>query len=147
MEAYLNRNGTGKYFTDVTTIGDFVVNGVDCLILEDDYDEEKEYAHTRIPSGRYELKLRTFGGHNEKYSKRFPDMHIGMIQLMDVPNYTDILIHCGNTAGDTAGCLLTWTEKANYDRVIGSEKAYKKIYPIISVALAKGEKCYLNIID
>ena len=147
MEVYLNRNGKGKKETDIATIGDMVVKGIHVYTLEDDYDNEKEYAHTRIPAGRYEIKLRTWGGHHERYQRRFMDIHIGMLQLQQVPNYTDILIHCGNTPEHTAGCIIVGTNKVNDNRISGSEIAYKRIYPIISNALLRGEKVFINIID
>lgn len=74
--------------------------------LEDEYREQKEFGETRIPDGTYQLGLRTIGGYNQKYSKRFADIHIGMLHVLDVPNFEYILIHCGNTDEHTAGCLL-----------------------------------------
>lgn len=147
MEVYLDRNGTGKGEKDIATIGDLVVSGISVVTLEDDYDKVKEYGHTRILAGRYEIKLRTRGGHHDRYQKRFKNIHIGMLQLQDVPNYTDILIHCGNVPDHTAGCLLVGVRKVNEMRISGSEIAYKKIYPVISKALLKGEKVFINIKD
>jgi len=70
--------------------------------LEDEYREQKEFGETRIPDGTYQLGLRTIGGYNQKYSKRFADIHIGMLHVLDVPNFEYILIHCGNTDEHTA---------------------------------------------
>ena len=147
MEVYLNRNGTGKYETDMSTIGDLVVNGESCITLEDDYDAIKEWGHTRIPAGRYEIKLRTWGKTHDKYIKRFPEIHVGCLWLQDVPNYKYILIHCGNTPDDTAGCILVGEEKVNDLKIKDSTKAYKRIYPIIANALIRREKVFINIID
>ena len=147
MEIYLNRNGTGQRTDDITTIGDMVADGVDVVTLEDDYDKVKEYGHTRIPAGRYEIKLRTWGKTHDKYSKRFKDIHVGMLWLQDVPNYKYILIHCGNTSEDTAGCLLVGSKVENKNAISGSSKAYKKIYPVISQRLIAKEKVFINIID
>ena len=113
--------------------------------LEDEYREKKVYGETRIPDGKYKLGLRKVGGYNKKYTKRFPDIHIGMLQVLDVPNFEYILIHCGNTDEHTAGCLLVGDSQENNqiqkDGFIGkSTQAYKRIYPPIAKALERGQK-------
>ena len=113
--------------------------------LEDEYREDKVYGETRIPNGIYELGLRKAGGYSKKYTKRFPDIHIGMLQVLDVPNFEYILIHCGNTDEHTAGCLLVGDSQENNqiqkNGFIGkSTQAYKRIYPPIAKALERGEK-------
>ena len=112
--------------------------------LEDEYRDEKKYGETRIPEGTYKLGLRKVGGYHTKYSKRFSDIHIGMLHVLDVPNFEYILIHCGNTDEHTAGCLLVGESQENKqitkDGVIGkSTQAYKRIYPDIANAIDCGE--------
>ena len=113
--------------------------------LEDEYREEKKYGETRIPNGTYKLALRTVGGYNEKYKRRFPDFHVGMLYVTNVPNFEYILIHCGNTDEHTAGCLLVGDSQENNqitkNGFIGkSTQAYKRIYPRIAEALVCGEE-------
>ena len=113
--------------------------------LEDEYRDEKEYGETRIPDGTYKLDLRKTGGYHQKYSKRFSDIHTGMLHVTNVPGFEYILIHCGNTDEHTAGCLLVGDSQENNqitkDGFIGkSTQAYKRIYPRIANALACGEK-------
>jgi len=113
--------------------------------LEDEYREEKKYGETRIPNGTYKLALRTVGGYNEKYKRRFPDFHVGMLHVTNVPNFEYILIHCGNTDEHTAGCLLVGDSQENNqitkNGFIGkSTQAYKRIYPRIAEALIRGEE-------
>ena len=113
--------------------------------LEDEYRDEKKYGETRIPEGTYELALRKVGGYNEKYKKRFSDIHIGMLHVTNVPNFEYILIHCGNTDEHTAGCLLVGDSQENNqitkDGFIGkSTQAYKRIYPAIAEAIDCGEE-------
>ena len=113
--------------------------------LEDEYRSEKKYGETRIPDGTYKLGLRKEGGYHQKYSKRFPDIHIGMLHVLDVPNFEYILIHCGNTDEHTAGCLLVGDSQENNqiqeNGFIGkSTQAYKRIYPRIAKALIRGEE-------
>jgi len=113
--------------------------------LEDEQRNEKVYGETRIPNGTYKLGLRKTGGYHAKYSKRFPDIHIGMLHVLDVPGFEYILIHCGNTDEHTAGCLLVGDSQENNqitkDGFIGkSTQAYKRIYPKIAEAIDCGEE-------
>lgn len=65
-----------------------------------------------------------------------------MLHILDVPNFTFILIHCGNTDEDTAGCLLVGTSVNITVREMsigGSRVAYRKFYPkVIQAALEGG---------
>ena len=68
-----------------------------------------------------------------------------MLQVLNVPNFEYILIHCGNTDEHTAGCLLIGDSQENNqiqkDGFIGkSTQAYKRIYPSIAEALNRKEK-------
>ena len=113
--------------------------------LEDEYRKDKVYGETRIPEGVYDLQLRKVGGYHQKYSKRFSNIHIGMLHVTNVPNFEYILIHCGNTDEHTAGCLLVGDSQENNqitkDGFIGkSTQAYKRIYSRIAEAIDCGEK-------
>jgi hypothetical protein len=111
-----------------------------CYTLEDEKRDEKVRGETRIPSGTYKIELRKEGGFNNKYSKRFSDIHRGMLHITNVPGFEYILIHCGNTDEHTAGCLLVGDSQENNQIIkngfIGkSANAYKRIYPLIAEAL------------
>ena len=113
--------------------------------LEDEYRKDKVYGETRIPNGTYKLALRKTGGYHQKYSKRFPDIHMGMLHVTNVLNFEYILIHCGNTDEHTAGCLLVGDSQENNkitkDGFIGkSTQAYKRIYPRIAEAIDCGKE-------
>tara|TARA_R110001599_G_scaffold46850_1_gene136729 strand:- start:21213 stop:21674 length:462 start_codon:yes stop_codon:yes gene_type:complete len=130
-----------------------VTEGVKFLAytLEDEKRDEKVMSETRIPAGTYEVKLRTEGGHHNKYSSRYGSMHKGMLWLQDVPNFKWILIHCGNTDEHTAGCLLVGDSQENNqikeNGFIGSSSnAYKRIYPSIAEAI-ENEKVTIEYID
>ena len=117
--------------------------------LEDEQRDKKVFGETRIPDGTYKLGLRKEGGYHQKYSKRFDDIHIGMLHVLDVPNFEYILIHCGNTDEHTAGCLLVGDSQENNqikkDGFIGkSSQAYKRIYPRIASSLERGEKVIIT---
>jgi hypothetical protein len=130
-----------------------VTEGVKFLAytLEDEKRDEKVMSETRIPAGTYEVKLRTEGGHHNKYASRYGSMHKGMLWLQDVPNFKWILIHCGNTDEHTAGCLLVGDSQENNqikeNGFIGSSSnAYKRIYPSIAEAV-QNEGVTIEYID
>ena len=95
-----------QFGTDATN-GLLFVNGLfECYTLEDQYQAVKVMHETCIPEGTYDIKFRTVGGFHEKYKKRYGADHYGMLHLQDVPNFTYILIHAGNTDEHTSGCLI-----------------------------------------
>tara|TARA_B100000683_G_C12260382_1_gene461312 strand:- start:34 stop:510 length:477 start_codon:yes stop_codon:yes gene_type:complete len=140
-----NESSLGALF-DVTEGRKFL-----CFTLEDEARKVKVSGETRIPAGTYKLGLRTVGGFNEKYASRFPEIHKGMIHVLNVPNFEYILWHCGNDDEDTMGCLLlgdTSQQNISKEGFIGaSSDAYKRVYPPIGDALANGEECEVTYID
>tara|TARA_R100000808_G_C2112125_1_gene125911 strand:- start:270 stop:749 length:480 start_codon:yes stop_codon:yes gene_type:complete len=123
-----------------------------CYTLEDEHRDDKVRGETRIPEGTYKIKLRNEGGFNEKYKKRYSEIHKGMLHVTGVPNFEWILIHCGNTDEHTAGCLLVGDSQENNVLVkngfIGkSSNAYKRIYPDIAEAIENGEEVLIQYID
>ena len=123
-----------------------------CYTLEDESRTEKVPGETCIPEGEYCLGFRDVGGFHSKYSQRFADIHMGMLHVLDVPGFTHILIHCGNTDEDTAGCLLVGDSQENNNikenGFIGrSTLAYMRIYPDIAKAIESGEKVTITYRD
>lgn len=135
MELVLSRYAHG----DDSTLGLLFLDGEwACYTLEDEYRTRKVYGETRIPAGRYKVILRVEGGFHNRYSRKFPDMHRGMLWVKDVPGFEYILVHIGNRDDDTAGCLLVG-DQANNNRiddgfVAHSTQAYRRIYPRIAAA-------------
>lgn len=121
-----------------------------CYTLEDTFRSKKIKHETRILAGIYKLIERAFGGHYERYVKKFVDMaHRGMIQVLNVKRFTDILFHIGNSKKDTSGCILVGMDYREDDGrfyLVSSTKAYKKIYPIIMELIIDGG-LELEIID
>jgi hypothetical protein len=123
-----------------------------CYALEDEYRRDKVRGETRIPAGAYKLGLRKVGGFHERYSTRFSDIHRGMLEVIGVPNFDYILIHCGNTDEHTDGCLLVGdTQENNLEAENGfvgkSAQAYKRIYPAIAEALERGKEVVITYVD
>jgi hypothetical protein len=123
-----------------------------CYTLEDERRVLKVRGETRIPAGKFNITLRTVGGITQKYAKRFPGIHKGMLWVRDVPNFEYILIHCGNTDDHSAGCLLLGDSQENNiiikDGFIGkSRNAYKRVYSPIAKAIEKGEEVTIEYVD
>ena len=102
--------------------------------IEDEHQTEKVMHETRIPAGKYKLSLR----HSPKFSEKYGH---DMIALDDVPGFTGILIHKGNVAKDTSGCILIGNGVAfNPDgdsSINNSGLAYDRVYGVISYWLKK----------
>lgn len=119
-----------------------------CDGLEDQHREgEKVRGETRIPAGIYELQLRTFADFHKRYSRRFPAWHIGMIEVMGVPNFSGILWHIGNTDKDTAGCLLLGHADVERMRVKTSAVTYERVYRKIAPMIRDGLLTHVHYID
>ena len=133
-----------QFGTDATN-GLLFVNGLfECYTLEDQYQAVKVMHETCIPEGTYDIKFRTVGGFHEKYKKRYGNDHYGMLHLQDVPNFTYILIHAGNTDEHTSGCLIVGETQQDLDisddGFIGhSGKAYLKLYNKVAKQLLQGK--------
>jgi hypothetical protein len=127
---------------DDTTVSQVYLGGEFlCFGLEDEYRETKVPAETRIPSGEYKIEVRRFGGFNKRYERKFGKFHQGMLEIKDVPGFTDVLIHIGNTDDNTAGCLLVGygaiCRKGSMS-VQYSTDAYKHLYEQVIMAAYAG---------
>lgn len=123
------------WFTDKSTISElFIGDQFQCYILEDPVREEKISGDTAIPYGKYELVLR--------YSDHF-DMLLPL--FLNVPNFSWIEFHPGNSPADTRGCPVPGMEKSQ-DYVSLSRKAFGLVFPKIKQAIEVGQ-VYWEIID
>lgn len=136
------------------TLGVLLLDGkAQCFTLEDQHQRVKVPGETRIPAGRYQLKLRALGESphfDKKYTERFAAEHRGMIEICAVPGFTGVLIHTGNTDADTRGCVLVGLRGDAFaePKVIGtSEAAYRRLYKKLALVLAQGEEVWLSITD
>ena len=113
-------------FTNVSTIGRLYADGdFICWTLEDPWNDNKNNISC-IPLGTYELYTKTYGRYFAKYATPIPI-------LRDVPGRSEILIHPGNYATDTEGCILVGDGKGE-NAVWNSVKTWKKLLPILQIA-------------
>lgn len=112
-----------------------------CWTLEDTKRGVKVPGETRIPAGTYRVGLRTDGPTAQKYAAAYPG-HIGMLHVLDVPEFTFIYFHTGVTVQDTQGCVLVGNDctKGLHEWVLADSRAcYKRIYPELAAAAKKGQ--------
>jgi hypothetical protein len=134
------------------TVGILSIDGVPLVCTcEDEGRNVKIAGETRIWAGTYKLGLRTVGGHHERYTKMFPNLHKGMLELQDVPQFKYILIHIGNTEKDTDGCILVgekiFIAGNGKMSVENSTLAYQRIYKKIIDELIAGKEVWITIQD
>lgn len=102
-----------KYLGPDYTIGDLFIDGeFFCNTIEDVVRKlpaacpdtpkgrnctckEKVYAQTAIPAGTYKVTVE----YSPRFKRQLPRLH-------NVPHFIGILIHSGNTAKDSAGCII-----------------------------------------
>lgn len=122
------------------TIGTLKVDGkYFCDTLEDrvrDLSREKKVpGETAIPAGIYDVVVNI----SPRFKRKLP-------RLLNVPGFEGILIHRGNTPGDTAGCILVGENKAK-GRVINSTPYELRLTEMIERAQTAGESIIIEIIE
>ncbi len=123
----------------------FIDGKFECYTLEDQYQAVKVMHETCIPEGEYDIQFRKTGGFHTRYSAKYGNSHYGMLHLQDVPGFTYILIHSGNTDESTSGCLIIGETQQDLDLgkdgfVGQSVKAYKAMYRKVANELLQGKK-------
>ena len=127
-----------------------------CYTLEDTLRARgvKIPGETAIPAGVYPMDLHATSALLERYEKRFGmvmPQKDGMIRLNHVPDFSGVLIHCGNKQEHTEGCILVG-EQAHLTlgeaSIGGSYAAYRRVYPHIYNTLAEqGGSAHIEIVN
>jgi len=129
------------YFKDGYIIGRLFINGVlICNTLElpplPNHHSQGEGRYGKgccIAPGTYRVQL---------YLS--PKFHAQLPLLLNVPGRSGILIHAGNTAQDTKGCILVG-QNTSVGRLTDSRKALKKIVSAIRDAEKANEPVVITI--
>lgn len=140
MELTLTRTKkTSEY-----TLGKLEINGIKlCDTLEDTerdlvnketgkYDQSlKIKGKTAIPAGSYDVRL--------TYSIRFKKV---MPELVNVPLFSGVRIHSGNSVEDTEGCILVGThDELNKNLLlINSRITYNTLMTILTKAILSSKE-------
>lgn len=142
MKLELKRRFLGESYT----IGSLSIDGKKfCDTLEDkvrdlnkngvfDGDEKKVYAETAIPYGTYNVVV----DYSPKFKRELP-------RLQNVKHFEGILIHRGNTAEDSAGCILVGENKVK-GKVVNSMPYEKELVRILKEAQDRKEPITIKIV-
>lgn len=109
-----------------------------CNTLEDTVrdlsNEKKVYGKTAIPYGEYKVVYNW----SPKFGRNLP-------RLLNVPTFEGILIHPGNTADDSAGCILVG-RNTEVGRLTESRYTSDKLNVLIEDAQRRGESITIEIV-
>ena len=154
MELLLHR----KWKKEKYTIGDLYIDGIffsntiedrdrglDCSMSLNEIKRKKVYGETAIPTGSYPIDMDTV---STKFRLRDWARPYGgkLPRLLGVPYYSGVLIHPGNTAEDSLGCILVGENKVK-GKVINSAKTFARLMDEHLVpAHNRGEEIWINIV-
>jgi len=113
---------TVRKLKDLNNDGDF-----------DDPEEGKIYGDTAIPEGNYRITLE----YSPTFKRVLPYLH-------DVPGFSGVMIHSGNSQADTKGCILVGENKLK-GRVINSRAWELALTEKIREAINKEEEVTISI--
>lgn len=109
----------------------------------DDIGEGKVYGKTAIPYGEYEITMKV---QSPKYSQRasYAWCKGYLPRLLKVPHFEGILMHSGNDATHSAGCILVGENKIK-GQVINSMATLKRLVWMLKQASDNNEKIWITI--
>lgn len=135
-----------RAYRDAYTIGSLYFDGeYQCDTVEDKdrglkkndslgkIAKTKVYGKTAIPKGTYRVIL--------SWSRAFKQI---MPEILDVPGFSGIRIHSGNSADDSLGCIIVGENKV-VGKVINSRAAYQRILAKLKRAEECGEDFTITI--
>ena len=130
------------FLGDSYTIGKLYIDGkYFCDTLEDTVRDLKHdgsgkvYGETAIPAGVYAVIV----NRSPKFRRMLP-------RLLNVPFFDGILIHAGNSAKDSYGCILVG-KNSKKGMVLESKKYEKLLVETLQEAINRGEKITITIKD
>lgn len=140
------------------TIGKLYIDGVYfCDTLEDkdrgltqstplsEIRVKKVATKTAIPTGTYDLTMNIVSPRLSRYQFYRTNCNSGRVpRLLNVPGFDGILIHTGNTAADSAGCILVG-KNSQVGKVLNSKTTFLKLYKLLDQASRDGEKITITI--
>lgn len=128
------------------TIGKLYVDGAfKCHTLEDEIREIADVpvqdwkikGATAIPAGCYQVTL-----------EPSPRFGADTLSIKDVPGFSYIRMHAGNTSEDTDGCILLGLQAGPASLIGGTSRpAVSLIKDLVKAAINQGEQVVIDIIN
>ena len=139
------------------TIGRFYIDGIYyCNTLEDRdrglkqtdnelYIKDRKVAgETAIPTGTYTVSMNTMSPKYAGVAWYYNFCKGFMPRLVSVPGFDGILIHPGNSALDTRGCILVG-RNTKVGKLTDSRACFKEVYRRMKEAADEGEEITIEI--
>lgn len=124
----------GKIYVDGQYVCDCIEDkdrGLKQSMTLEQINKLKVYGQTAIPTGEYKVTLNVI---SPKYSKStwYKQNANGarVPRILNVKGFDGVLIHTGNTAEDSHGCIIIGQNK-EVGKVINSKETFKKFYQIL----------------
>lgn len=117
-----------KYFCDTIEDTD---RGLSQALPLDINAMRKVKGKTAIPTGTYKITLDVV---SQRFGNRaqYKFCNGKLPRLLNVPAFEGVLIHIGNDANDTEGCILVGKNK-QVGKVLDSTITFRKLYEILKV--------------
>ena len=153
MELLLHR----KWKKEKYTIGDLYIDGIFFSNTIEDKDRGlssdmpsnkinriKVWGETAIPTGRYRIDMNTV---SSKFGSRtWARKYNGVVpRLLGVPCFSGVLIHVGNRAEDSLGCLLVGENKVKGQVINSTATFYNLMDNYLVPASRRGEEIWITI--
>jgi len=146
-----------RWKKETYTIGRLYVDGVYfCNTLEDKsrglkqtdstffIKQRKVYGETAIPTGTYKVAMNVTSPKYAAVAWYWQLCRGKMPRLLDVPGFEGILIHPGNNALDTLGCILVG-KNTKVGQLTESKATFKALYKEMEKAVKEGEDILITI--
>ena len=129
----------GQYYCDTSEDKDRDLNRNGCF----DGEGKKILSQTAIPNGIYKITMKE---QSPRFSKHpnYARCKGYLPRLLNVPSFEGVLIHIGNTAQDSAGCILVGRNKA-VGKVLDSKATFWALYDQLKAADDRGEEIYITV--
>lgn len=132
----------GSYFCDTLEDTDRGLKKTDLLSI---IRSKKVYGETAIPTGTYPVTLKVLS-YKYRGIAWYREVCGGyMPRLLGVPGFEGVLIHPGNTAADTLGCVLVGRNTVK-GRLTQSRDTWKALYQRMKEADGRGESVTIEIV-
>lgn len=106
---------------------------------------KKVATKTAIPTGTYDITMNIISPRLSRSSFYRTNCNGARVpRLLNVPGFDGILIHVGNTAADSAGCILVG-KNSQVGKVLNSKATFLRLYKLLDQASREGEKITITI--